>query len=184
MPPVEVDGWSRRIRVKTNAVGWAMSMVNASVEVDMTRHLSFSFPLYYSAVNYFRRDLKFRTFAVQPEFRWHFTRPEGLFVGAHFGTAYFNFATEGAWRYQTGYGNRPLFGGGLAAGYRKPLFRHHPAWEVEFSLGAGVYDVRYDRFYNEKNGPKEGTCHTTFIGIDNAGVTFSYSFRTGRRRGR
>ena len=47
---------------------------------------------------------------------------------------------------------------------------------MEFTLGGGVYDVWYDRFYNEKNGPKEGSYHTTFVGIDNVSVTFSYSF--------
>ncbi len=176
--------WQRKLRIKTNAVGWAMFMSNAAVEVDITRNLSFSLPIYYSALDYFSRELKFRTFAVQPEIRWWFGRPEGLFLGAHFGTAYFNYATKGDWRIQTGYGDRPLWGGGVAAGYRMPLVKRNPRWEVEFTLGAGVYDVYYDRFYNEKNGPKEGTYHTTFIGIDNAAVTFSYSFGLKKRRDR
>ena len=57
-----------------------------------------------------------------------------------------------------------------------PLSKRNPRWEMEFTLGGGVYDVWYDRFYNEKNGPKEGSYHTTFVGIDNVSVTFSYSF--------
>ena len=64
------------------------------------------------------------------------------------------------------------------------IFRRNPYWELEFSLGGGVYDVWYDKFYNEKNGPLEGSYHTTFIGIDHAAVTLSYSFGLGRRRGR
>lgn len=182
--PAPHQDWTRKLRVKTNAVGWVMSMSNAAVEIDITRHISFQLPIYYSAVNYFSRELKFRTFALQPEFRWWFTKPEGLFVGAHFGMAYFNFATKGDWRYQTGYGDRPLWGGGIAAGYRMPIFKRNPHWELEFSLGGGVYDVWYDKFYNEKNGPLEGSYHTTFIGIDHAAVTLSYSFGLGRRRGR
>lgn len=182
--PEPAPEWIRKLRIKTNAIGWAMFMTNVAVEIDITRHLSFQLPIYYSAVNYFSRELKFRTFAVQPEFRWWFTKPDGLFLGAHFGTAYFNYATKGDWRIQTGYGDRPLWGGGIAAGYRMPLTRRNPRWEMEFSLGGGVYDVYYDRFYNEKNGPKEGSYHTTFIGIDHAAVTFSYSFDLKRRRGR
>ena len=184
MPAPAQDDWTRKLRIKTNAVGWAMFMSNVAVEVDLTRNLSFSLPIYYSALDYFSRALKFRTFAVQPELRWWLSKPDGLYLGAHFGTAYFNYATKGDWRIQTGYGDRPLWGGGISAGYRMPLVRRNPRWEVEFTLGAGVYDVYYDRFYNEKNGPKEGTYHTTFIGIDNAAVTFSYSFDLKRRRGR
>lgn len=182
--PEPAPEWTRKLRIKTNAIGWAMFISNVAVEIDLSRHISFSLPIYYSAVNYFSRELKFRTFAVQPEFRWWFTKPDGLFLGAHFGTAYFNYATKGDWRIQTGYGDRPLWGGGLAVGYRMPISRRNPRWEMEFSLGGGVYDVWYDRFYNEKNGPKEGTYHTTFIGIDNAAVTFSYSFDLKKRRGR
>ena len=175
MPEVAPE-WTRRLRIKTNAIGWAMFMSNVAVEVDITRHISFTLPIYYSALDYFSRELKFRTFALQPEFRWWFTKPQGLFVGAHFGTAYFNYATKGDWRIQTGYGDRPLWGGGIAAGYRMPISKRNPRWEMEFTLGGGVYDVWYDRFYNEKNGPKEGSYHTTFVGIDNVSVTFSYSF--------
>lgn len=73
-------------------------------------------------------------------------------------------------------------GGGLAAGYRMPLSKRHPRWNVEFSIGAGVYDVYYDKFYNEKNGPKATNGHTTFVGIDHAAVSFSYSFDLKKRR--
>ncbi len=182
--PEEEPEWTRRLYIKTNAIGWAMFISNVAVEIDLTRNLSFQLPIYYSAVNYFHRDLKFRTFAVQPELRWWFNKPEGLFVGAHFGTAYFNFATKGDWRIQTQDGDRPLWGGGLAAGYRMPLSKRHPRWNIEFSLGAGVYDVYYDKFYNETNGPKADNGHTTFIGIDHAAVSFSYSFDLKKRRAR
>ncbi len=182
--PEEEPEWTRKLYVKTNAIGWAMFISNAAVEIDLTPHLSFLLPIYYSAVNYFHSDLKFRTFAVQPELRWWPSRPAGLFVGAHFGTAYFNFATKGDWRTQTQNGNRPLWGGGLAAGYRMPLTKRNPRWDIEFSLGAGVYDVYYDKFYNEKNGPKASNGHTTFIGIDHAAVSFSYSFDLKSRRSR
>ena len=154
---IPLQEWTRKLYIKTNAIGWAMFISNVAVEIDIAPHLSFQLPICYSAVDYFSRELKFRTFAVQPELRWWFSKPDGLFVGAHFGTAYFNYATKGDWRIQTYDGDRPLWGGGLAAGYRMSLSKRHPRWNVEFSIGAGVYDVYYDKFYNEKNGPKAPT---------------------------
>ena len=48
---------------------------------------------------------------------------------------------------------------------------------MEFSLGAGIYDAKYDKFYNEPNGPYvEQGIHKTFIGVDNAAVSLTYSF--------
>lgn len=182
MIPV-ADEWHRRLTVKTNALGLAMLMGNAAAEIDITRNLSFNFPVYYSALNYFTSTVKFRTFAIQPELRWNFTRPEGLFVGAHFGLAYFNLAANGNWRIQTHNGNEPLLGGGVSLGYRLPLTRDRK-WNVEFILGAGAYRFNYDRFYNEPNGALAGSESRTYVGLDNVGVSFSYSFDLGRGRRR
>lgn len=180
-PPA--DEWTRKLSVKTNALGLAMLMGNAAAEIDLTRNLSLNFPIYYSALNYFTSTIKFRTFAIQPELRWNFTRPEGLFVGAHFGLAYFNLATNGNYRIQTHNGNEPLIGGGLSIGYRLPLTKNKK-WNVEFTLGAGAYRFNYDKFYNEPNGALAGSESRTYIGLDNAGVSFMYSFELGRGKKR
>ena len=176
-PPAE--DWIRRLTVKTNTLGLSMLMANAAAEIDLTRNISLNFPVYYSALNYFTSTIKFRTFAIQPELRWNFTRPEGLFAGAHFGLAYFNLAANGNWRIQTHNGNEPLVGGGLSIGYRLPLTKNR-RWNVEFTLGAGAYRFNYDKFYNEPNGALAGSESRTYIGLDNAGVSFSYSFELGR----
>ena len=177
----ENDDWTRKLTVKTNALGLALLIGNAAAEIDITRNLSFSLPVYYSALNYFTSTIKFRTFAVQPELRWNFTKPDGLFVGAHFGLAYFNLATNGNWRIQTHDGNKPLIGGGLSVGYKLPISKDKK-WNVEFVLGAGAYRFHYDKFYNEPNGALAGSVRRTYIGLDNAGVSFSYSFDLGRGR--
>ena len=56
---------------------------------------------------------------------------------------------------------------------------------MEFALGAGVYSAKYDLFYNEVNGPcAEYGVQDVFVGIDNASVSFVYSFdlrKEGRR---
>ena len=95
-------------------------------------------------------------------------------MGAHLGVGWYNFALGGEYRIQDHKGNRPAFGGGLALGYALD-FKKAPRWGMEFSLGAGIYDVKYDIFYNEPNGAyAERGVHDTFIGIDNAAVSFTY----------
>ena len=177
------DEWVRELRVGTNAVGLGLLLGNLSAEVDMTRNLSFHLPVYYSALNYFTSTIKFRALGFQPELRWNFTRPAGLFVGAHFGLAYFNLATDGNWRIQTHNGNEPLIGGGVSLGYRLPLSKDK-RWNLDFVLGAGVYRFHYDKFYNEPNGALAGSVSKTYWGLDNAALNFSYSFdlRRGRKK--
>ena len=177
------DEWVRQLRVGTNAVGLGLLLGNLSAEVDMTRNLSFHLPVYYSALNYFTSTIKFRALGFQPELRWNFTRPAGLFVGAHFGLAYFNLATDGNWRIQTHNGNEPLVGGGVSLGYRLPLSKDK-RWNLDFVLGAGAYRFHYDKFYNEPNGALAGSVSKTYWGLDNAALNFSYSFdlRRGRKK--
>ena len=55
-------------------------------------------------------------------------------------------------------------------------------WNVEFSLGAGVYKAYYDKFRNERNGVRSSTVRKTFIGLDNAAVSFSYMFDLKKTR--
>ena len=177
------DEWVRQLRVGTNAVGLGLLLGNLSAEVDITRNLSFHLPVYYSALNYFTSTIKFRALGFQPELRWNFTRPAGLFVGAHFGLAYFNLATNGNWRIQTHNGNEPLIGGGVSLGYRLPLSKDK-RWNLDFVLGAGAYRFNYDKFYNEQNGALAGSVSKTYWGLDNAALNFSYSFdlRRGRKK--
>ena len=171
------DDWSREILVKSNAVGWAMFIANAAVEIDIIPHLSFSLPIYYSGIDYFSSRVRFRMFGVYPEFRYYIKERDGLFVGLHAGMAYYNFAIGGDWRVQDKDGRSPALGGGINVGYRMPLLKKNSRWKMEFTLGAGVYDVHYERFVNTDNGPKEfGSVHKTVFALDNVGVNFSYSF--------
>ena len=65
----EVEEWTRRLHLKTNAIGLGMGIANVAAEIDLTKHWSFTLPVYYSAWDYFKTTIKFRTFSVQPEFR-------------------------------------------------------------------------------------------------------------------
>lgn len=175
--------------LKTNVVGWGFGMMNVAAEVDVIPHLSVHIPFYYSGgYDYFSPTIKFRGVVLQPEVRYYPWLKnqcnEGFFAGAHFGLGWYNYALNGDYRIQDFGGNRPAYGGGLSVGY-KTRFKKHPSWGVEFAVGAGVYNVKYDIFYNEVNGPyyKKGI-QKTWFGIDNAAVSFFYDIDIKKKGGK
>lgn len=181
---VKEDDWTRKLHVKTNAIGLGLGIANVAPEIDIAKHLSFTLPVYYSAWNYFKTTIKFRTLAVQPELRyWISPDNEGFFAGAHFGLAYYNFAADGDYRYQDQNGKKPAIGGGLSIGYVLPISDNN-RWRIEFSLGAGVYAVHYDKFFNTPN-TKEGLMidsgKMTYWGIDQAAISFVYTFNLKKK---
>lgn len=183
----DVEEWTRKLHVKTNAIGLGMGIANVAAEIDLAKHWSFTLPVYYSAWDYFKTTIKFRTFSVQPEFRyWLSENNDGCFAGAHFGLAYYNFAFDGDYRYQDHNRETPSIGGGLSIGYRLPISRNN-RWWVEFSLGAGIYSRHYDKFHNTPN-TKDGlmieSIKKTYWGIDQAAVSFSYSFDLKKKGGK
>ena len=70
-----------------------MLIGHIAVEMDLAKHWSFALPVYYSALNFFTSDMKFRTLCFQPEVRyWLDENNQGWFGGAHLGLAWFNYA--------------------------------------------------------------------------------------------
>ena len=178
--------YRKGVTVKINALGVGLLMANAAVEVDFADRWSFHLPVYYSGWNYFKPTLKFRTLAIQPEVRYWFDKRYRWFVGAHFGMGYYNFAFDGDYRYQDHEGETPALGGGVSVGYRLPL-SENKRWRVEFSLGAGVYSNHYDKFHNTprtKDGLMIESLKNTYWGIDQAAVSFSYSFDLKKKGGK
>lgn len=186
IPAPSIEQWHHTLSVKTNALGWGLAIANAAVEIDLCKHLSFHLPVYYSAWDYFSETIKFRTLAVQPEIRYWFSEKnlcnDGWYLGAHFGLAWYNIATDGEYRTQDHDGTSPALGGGLALGYRLPISKNN-RWKMEFSIGAGAYSLHYDKFRNYKNGLLVNTEKNTYIGIDHASVSFSYTFDLKRKGG-
>lgn len=164
-----------KLILKTNTIGWAMLISNVGVEYQHRSGWAFHLPVYFSAMNYFTRTIKFRTFAILPEVRYYIPKWEGFFAGAHFGLGWYNLAFDGDWRYQDHGRNTPAIGGGLNVGYKMPLGKSK-RWGLEFSLGAGVYKLHYDKLVNEQNGKLAYDEKRTFFGIDNAAVSFTYTF--------
>lgn len=184
-PQPEPDEWYRKMYIKTNAPAWALLWQNVALEVDLAKHWSISVPVYWSPYNYGTQTLKFRTLAVVPEIRyWPKADNMGFFVNAHFGMAYYNYAKNEEYRYQDHDGKTPALGGGLGVGYRFYFCRNHH-WSMEVAVGAGAYRLDYDIFLNKKNinsGYLIGREKRTFFGIDQAAVTFSYSFGLRKKK--
>ena len=187
--PAEVKPWFiHQLTLKTNTLGWGIAMANIAVEYDFAPHFSVALPFYYSGgFDYFIPTIKFRGCVIQPEVRWYPWLQDnvngGFYVGAHLGLGWYNYALDGNYRIQDQDGDCPSWGGGLAVGYTLQ-FKSNPRWGMEFALGAGVYDSKYDLFYNEINGPyyKRGL-HKTWFGIDNAAVSFTYKFDMKKKGG-
>lgn len=183
----EVERWIHQIHIKTNALGWGLGIANVATEVDLSNHWSFTLPIYYSAWDYFTSTIKFRTFAIQPELRyWLSENNNGFFAGLHFGMAYYNIAVNGDYRYQDQGRETPALGGGISVGYRMPISKDN-RWRIEFSLGAGAYSLHYDKFHNTpdtKDGLLLESVKQTYWGIDQAAVSFSYTFDLNKKGGK
>ena len=184
--PKRTADWPDVLYVKTNAVGILMGMFNFAVEFDIAEHMSVSMPLYYSAWNYMKPTVKFRCLNFQPELRyWERTSKEGFFAGAHIGVSSYNFAFDGEYRFQDKNGVTPAIGAGVALGYRLPISNDR-RWQMEFSLGAGAYALNFDVFKNTpnvKNGELLGSQRMTYVGLDQAQVSFVYAFDFRRQGG-
>ena len=169
--------WQSELTVKTNFLGWALLGGNIAVEYDIIPHLSVALPFYYSGgMDYIKENIKFRGIVLQPEVRYYLKDNDGFYGGAHFGLGWYNYALGKEFRIQDHKGRRPAIGGGISLGYGLK-FKKQPRLGLEFAIGAGVYDVVYDVFYNEPNGAyAEHGMHKTWFGIDNAAVSLTYSF--------
>lgn len=176
--PAPVDSL-QNLYVKTNLVGWGLIMTNIAVEYQWSDRWSVSLPVYYSAWNYFKGTRKYRTLTIQPEIRYWFN--EHVYLGAHAGMAYYNYAKNGEWRYQDHDGKTPALGGGISGGWRTALSKDRHWW-IELTAGVGVYRLHYDVFRNYHNGPIVDERHRTFFGVDNAAVTIAYRFDLNRNR--
>lgn len=184
VPHMEINTFPVALTLKTNAAGWLMGISNLAIECDVAKNLAINLPVYYSGWNTRYLTFDFKGLIIQPELRFYVPKTHGFYVAAHAGIAWFNCNGGGDFRYQNTGWKRPTYGGGLNIGYRLPL-KKNSGWKVEIGLGAGVYDVNYDVFYNEENGPYVASNqYSLYYGFDQAHVSFMYSFDLGRKEGR
>ena len=55
---------------------------------------------------------------------------------------------------------------------------------MEFSVGAGVYPAKYDKFINGHNGLLAYTDRKTYVGLDQLNISIAYTFDTFRKGGK
>ena len=169
-PPVE----TRFIAAKTNLLWDAATIANIGVEIELGRRWSIDLPVYYSPYN-LSSTRKLRVLATQPELRrWLGTKAgEGHYVGLHGHLAGFNVAINDHGRYQDP--EHPLWGFGIGYGFALN-FGADKHWGLEFNIGAGFANYRYDAYYNRPNGQIYKSGRDTYWGITRAGITLSYKW--------
>ena len=167
------------IYLKTNFLLWALLNANLGVEFEIGNHMSFSLPVFYTALNWFRQDAKFRSLGTQPELRfWLFDDFHGPFLGVHGTLSYYNFALSSMdYRIQDRDGRTPAYGGGLDVGWKFRLDRNRAdRWGLELSVGYGYLHLDYDRFENIPNGPYVDSGIENYLGPEHASVALTYRF--------
>ena len=171
--------------LKANLLTYPLLCANLGAEMTFGKHFSVSVPVYYTALDWFQYNIKFRVLGTQPEFRWYLRDDfTGFFAAAHLTFSYYNIALGGKYRYQDHATVSPTLGGGINAGYRTVL--GDTPWSLEFSLGAGFLPLYYDTFYNIRNGSyvEEGL-RKSYFGPDHAAVTLCYRFgKKDKKEGR
>lgn len=161
------------IAAKTNLLFLAGTVANLGVEIGFAPQWSIDLPVYYSPYN-ISSDRKLRILATQPEIRYWLSRGgEGHFFGLHGHIMGFNVAINDNGRYQDT--ERPLWGLGLGYGYALN-FGKDKHWGLEFNVGIGFANYKYDKFYNLPNGQKCGEGEDWYYGLTRAGVTLTYKW--------
>lgn len=161
------SGNAQNVAVKTNALYWATTTPNASIEIGLSNKFTTDWQVAYNPWT-FKDDKKMRFWLVQPELRyWFCERFEGHFIGVHL---------HGA-QYYGGFKNKRydgyLAGGGLTYGYDWILSPH---WNLEALIGAGYAHL----WYKESPRIPCSKCHQdktkNYWGVTKLAVSVSYFF--------
>ena len=172
------------IAVKTNLAALGLLVANLGVEFSFADHFSLDLPVYYSPYD-ITDTFRVRILGTQPEVRYWFNsiRPgDGHFVGVNGTVAGFDISFPGnSRRFQDP--EHALWGAGISYGYALN-FGAEKRWGLEFNLGVGYFNYKYDTFANRDNGPllkTSGTVHQW--GITRVGINLTYKWwRTKKQR--
>lgn len=160
---------NQELRLRSNILPWAFTIPNLGAEYVFADKWSIALDVLFCP---WKLSDKFsvKTVAVLPEGRWWLkSNQKGSFFNVHLNLAWFNVRAND-YRYQDT--QRPLLGAGLGYGYRLQL---NTKWGLEFEIGAGMANTKYDRFYNVTNGALKDTRISTYWGIDRVALTVCYN---------
>lgn len=159
--------------IKTNLLAYSTLIPNLGVEVRLAKHWSAELTALYSPYNLFVHDFKTRVLAVKPEVRYWFGESlrKGHFVGVHMPIAGFNIQLNENYRYQDP--NHALWGVGLNYGYAMLLGKQQK-WSIDFTIGFGYMDLKYDVYEGVRNGKYIKTEEKHYFGPTRVGVNIAY----------
>lgn len=167
--------------IKNNLLEDAALVVNFGAEFRITKRLSFDVMGHYSPYDYFTDVRKIRVFAIQPEVRywWGESLVNGHFIGLHAPIAGFNVQLNDKYRYQDP--NHAIWGLGVSYGYAMPLGKKGN-WGIEFTIGVGYMDIKYDVYEGVTNGRYLRTETRNYIGPTRLGIDISYRIDIGKKQ--
>ena len=169
---------TRFIAIKTNALFLATLTANLGIEMELGKKWSLDIPVWYSPYN-ITSTRYIRLLATQPEVRfWTKKAGQGNFLGLHSHIIGYNIAINDNGRYQDP--NRAAWGFGLSYGYALH-FDKSKRWGLEFNLGAGFVNYKFDEYRNWNNGPLYRSGSGYYWGITRAGISFSYNWYFKRK---
>ena len=168
-----VDQKTPLMSVKTNLLAYSTLVPNFGVEVRLADHWSAEVTWLYSPYDLFRYDLKTRLLAMKPEVRYWFGEAmrKGHFLGVHVPIAGFNIQLNDDYRYQDP--NHAMWGLGLNYGYAVLLGKNQN-WTIDFTIGLGYMDLKYDVYEGVKNGKYIRTEEKYYFGPTRVGINISY----------
>lgn len=158
---------AQEVAVKTNALYWLTTTINAGVEFSLNNQLTLDLDAAYNPWTV-KGDKKMHFWLAQPEMKyWLCEKFEGHFIGVHaHGAQYYGGFKDK--RYD-GY----LAGGGVSYGYDWILSPH---WNLEAEIGVGYAYLWY------KESPRipcikcQSDKHKHYVGPTRVSVSFVYIF--------
>ncbi len=179
LAPTATERWQRtKFTLKTNLLYGAGALTpNLRAEFGMGNRTTLETGVAYNGNNLngaIGNNKKLVHGIAMAEFRyWLCERFYGHFFGAH---AFGGFYNAGGWgipllfekefRYEG-----TVFGAGISYGYTLPLSAR---WGIGFNVGAGVAQLRYDKYGCEKCDQLENTYNKTYFGPTRAAVNLVF----------
>lgn len=154
--------------LNSNLLFWCADLPNFGASVSMGSHWSLNLNVAYCPW-VIDNQYSLKCAMILPETRWWpKSNLKGHFLSFHLTVGWYNLRWRD-FRYQDS--DRPLAGAGIGYGYLLDLNKN---WGIEFNIGAGYINTRYDRFYNIPNGGLADTRVSSYWGIDRVGISIVY----------
>ena len=182
---------AQKVAIKTNALYWATATPNIGMEFAMGDRWTFELEGGYNPWNLDSdNNIKVKHWLVSPEVRYWFCNSfQGHFIGINANYTQFNIGglPQGMPNLFVNLNTEvPMpdlsvariqgwaADGGLTYGYAFPIARR---WNMEFTVGYGLWYTEYDQFESRKCGLFQQSVGRLALGPATAGISFIYMIR-------